>query len=110
MQNNNEEKIDFKKKLAEWKVTVKTRWWILLVELAVIGVILLVDLLTKKYAWEYLNTYGYNVAPGAKSMEALNYYTDEVIAIPLDPLLSASENAKKYFDKYGKLHLPYIQA
>lgn len=47
MQNNNEEKIDFKKKLAEWKVTVKTRWWILLVELAVIGVILLVDLLTK---------------------------------------------------------------
>ena len=66
MQNNNEEKIDFKKKLAEWKVTVKTRWWILLVELAVIGVILLVDLLTKKYAWEYLNTYGYKegIIPG----------------------------------------------
>lgn len=66
MQNNNEEKIDFKKKLAEWKVTFKTRWWILLVELAVIGVILLVDLLTKKYAWEYLNTYGYKegIIPG----------------------------------------------
>ena len=66
MQNNNEEKIDFKEKLAEWKVTVKTRWWILLVELAVIGVILLVDLLTKKYAWEYLNTYGYKegIIPG----------------------------------------------
>jgi len=29
------------------------------VELAVIGVIILADLLTKKYAWEYLNTYGY---------------------------------------------------
>lgn len=56
MQNNNEEKIDFKKKLAEWKVTVKTRWWILLVELAVIGVILLVDLLTKKYAVAFLQT------------------------------------------------------
>ena len=56
---------------------------------------------------ELLNTYGYNVAPGAKSMEALNYYTDEVIAIPLDPLLSASENAKKYFEKYGKLKRTY---
>ena len=52
---------------------------------------------------ELLNTYGYNVEPGAKSMEALNYYTDQMITIPLDPLLSASENAKKYFDKYGKL-------
>lgn len=56
MQNSNEERIDFKKKLAEWKVTVKTRWWILLVELAVIGVILLADLLTKKYASEFLLT------------------------------------------------------
>lgn len=56
---------------------------------------------------ELLNTYGYNVAPGAKSMEALNYYTDEVITIPLDPLLSASENAKKYFEKYGKLKRTY---
>lgn len=52
---------------------------------------------------ELLNTYGYEVAPGAKSMEALNYYTNEMITIPLDPLLSPSENAKKYFDKYGKL-------
>lgn len=52
---------------------------------------------------ELLNTYGYEVSPGAKSMEALNYYTGEMITIPLDPLLSPSENAKKYFDKYGKL-------
>lgn len=56
---------------------------------------------------ELLNTYGYNVAAGAKSMEALNYYTNEMITIPLDPLLSASENAKKYFDKYGKLKRTY---
>ncbi|MBO5055181.1 MAG: NFACT family protein [Lachnospiraceae bacterium] len=56
---------------------------------------------------ELLNTYGYNVAPGSKSMEALNYYTNEMITIPLDPLLSASENAKKYFDKYGKLKRTY---
>lgn len=52
---------------------------------------------------ELLNTYGYNVETGAKSMEALNYYTNEIITVPLDPLLSPSENAKKYFDKYGKL-------
>ena len=56
---------------------------------------------------ELINTYGYHVKPGAKSMEALNYYTDQMITIPLDPLLSASDNAKKYFDKYGKLKRTY---
>ncbi|MDD2971936.1 MAG: NFACT RNA binding domain-containing protein [Lachnospiraceae bacterium] len=52
---------------------------------------------------ELLNTYGYNVPEGSKSMEALNYYTNEMITIPLNPQLTPSENAKKYFDKYGKL-------
>ncbi len=52
---------------------------------------------------ELINTYGYNVAPGSKSMEALNYYTNEMITIPLDPQLTPIENSKKYFDKYGKL-------
>lgn len=52
---------------------------------------------------ELINTYGYDVTPGAKSMEALNYYTDEMITIPLDPTLTPGENAQKYFDRYGKL-------
>lgn len=52
---------------------------------------------------ELLNTYGYEVEPGAKSMEALNYYTNEMIQIPLDETLTPQENAKKYFDKYSKL-------
>lgn len=52
---------------------------------------------------ELLNTYGYEAAPGDKSLTALNYYTNEMITIPLDPLLTASENAKKYFDRYGKM-------
>ena len=52
---------------------------------------------------ELLNTYGYNLEPGLKSFEADNYYTGEKITIPLDPTLTASENAKKYFDRYGKL-------
>ena len=56
---------------------------------------------------ELLNTYGYNIEPGAKSMEALNYYTDETITIPLDDTLTPQENAKKYFDKYGKMKRTY---
>lgn len=56
---------------------------------------------------ELLNAYGYGVETGAKSMEALNYYDDQMITIPLDPTLSAGENAKKYFDKYQKLKRTY---
>ena len=52
---------------------------------------------------ELLNTYGYEVEPGVKSMEALNYYTNEMIQIPLDETMTPQENAKKYFDKYSKL-------
>ncbi len=52
---------------------------------------------------ELLNTYGYSAQPGDKSIEALNYYTNEMITIPLDPTLSATENAKKYFEKYNKM-------
>ncbi len=52
---------------------------------------------------ELLHAYGYNLEEGARSLEALNYYTNETITIPLDPQLTPQENAKKYFDKYGKL-------
>ncbi|MCL2255079.1 MAG: NFACT family protein [Lachnospiraceae bacterium] len=52
---------------------------------------------------ELLNTYGYSAPLGAKNLEALDYYSGEMINIPLDPLLSTGENAKKYFDKYNKL-------
>ncbi|MDE7352382.1 MAG: NFACT family protein [Acetatifactor sp.] len=56
---------------------------------------------------ELLNTYGYEAAPGAKSLDAQNYYTGETVTIPLDPTLSATENAKKYFEKYGKMKRTY---
>lgn len=56
---------------------------------------------------ELLHTYGYGAEPGAKSLEAINYYTGETVNIPLDPTLTASENAGKYFDKYGKLKRTY---
>lgn len=52
---------------------------------------------------ELLNTYGYGIPEGATSTEALNYYTNEMITIPLDPQLTPQENARKYFDRYGKL-------
>ena len=52
---------------------------------------------------ELLNTYGYNIKEGEKTLEAINYYTGEPVSIPLDTQLSPSENAKKYFEKYGKL-------
>lgn len=56
---------------------------------------------------ELLNTYGYNVASGSKSMDAVNYYTGENVTVPLDPTLTPAENAKKYFEKYGKLKRTY---
>ncbi|MBR2765314.1 MAG: DUF814 domain-containing protein, partial [Blautia sp.] len=52
---------------------------------------------------ELINTYGYGLEEGADKLHALNYYTGEEIDIPLDPQLSTAENAKKYFDRYGKL-------
>lgn len=52
---------------------------------------------------ELINTYGYGLEPGCKSMEALNYYTNEMVTIPLDPTITPQDNAKKYFDKYSKL-------
>ncbi|MBR0398045.1 MAG: NFACT family protein [Eubacterium sp.] len=52
---------------------------------------------------ELLNTYGYSAEEGARSLDALNYYTGETITIPLDPQLSAGENAKHYFARYTKL-------
>lgn len=51
---------------------------------------------------ELINTYGYNVEEGAKKMEALNYYTNEMITIPLDPTKTPQENAQRYFARYNK--------
>ena len=52
---------------------------------------------------ELINTYGYGLEDGCKSFQALNYYTNEEIAVPLAPSLSPQAHAKKYFEKYAKL-------
>ena len=56
---------------------------------------------------ELLTAYGYSCTPGDKELNALNYYTNENITIPMDPDLSAVDNAKKYFEKYNKLKRTY---
>ena len=51
---------------------------------------------------ELLQTYGYSIEPGSKSATVDNYYTNEPITIPLDDQKTPLENARRYFDKYGK--------
>ena len=52
---------------------------------------------------ELLHTYGYQLEEGARALETVNYYTGEPVTVPLDSALTPQENAKRYFDKYGKL-------
>ena len=56
---------------------------------------------------ELLHTYGYQLEDGARSLEALNYYPNEMITIPLDPQKNAMENAAKFFEKYNKQKRTY---
>jgi len=56
---------------------------------------------------ELLHTYGYEAKPQDKEIKVLNYYNQEELIIPLDPMLTAAENAKKYFDKYNKMKRTY---
>ena len=51
---------------------------------------------------ELLNIYGYNIPEGEKSFSCTNYYDNTEVTIPLDPTLSARENAVRYFEKYNK--------
>lgn len=53
---------------------------------------------------ELIQAYGYQVEPGASSMEAENYYDGgKIIRIPLDPALTVQENAVRCFERYNKL-------
>ena len=51
---------------------------------------------------ELIHTYGYGLEEGAKKLEALDYYTNEPVTIPLDPAMTPQENAQRYFNKYNK--------
>ena len=52
---------------------------------------------------ELLHTYGYGLKGGEKELTCTNYYTNELIRIPLDNTKTAMENASRYFDKYNKM-------
>ena len=56
---------------------------------------------------ELLTTYGYGIEPDSSEAVVNNYYTGEDIKIPLEPELSAIENAKRYYDRYSKLKRTY---
>ncbi len=51
---------------------LKKRWWVILIELAVLAIILLLDLLSKKYVTEFLfgqPAYSYKLIPGVLHLE-----------------------------------------
>lgn len=56
---------------------------------------------------ELLSAYGYSLEPGIKEAVINNYYTGEDVRIPLDPDISAIDNAKSYYDRYSKLKRTY---
>jgi len=50
-----------------------------------------------------ITAFGYGLEPGAKVLNAINYYDNQEINIPLDSTITPMENAKHYFEKYNKL-------
>ncbi|HHW66758.1 MAG: hypothetical protein PWP07_1916 [Epulopiscium sp.] len=70
---------------------------------------------------EYLRVYGelitaniYAISKGMNSFETINFYEEEqpLVTIPLDPMLTPSENAQLYFKQYNKAkrtHLALIE-
>ncbi len=56
---------------------------------------------------ELINTYGYNLEEGSRKLEALNYYNNEMVSIPLDAAKTPLENAQRYFEKYNKQKRTY---
>lgn len=53
---------------------------------------------------ELILAYGYGLAAGAEGLDAPNYYLEgsPIVRIPLDPKLTPSENAQRYFKRYQK--------
>lgn len=53
---------------------------------------------------DLINTYGYQLTGGEPELVCENYYDENrEIKIPLDPQLTAGQNAKRYYDRYAKL-------
>lgn len=64
---------------------------------------------THKLYGELLTAYMYKIDSGASSVELLNYNDNNLIKIPLDPLLSPGKNAQNYFKKYNKSKIAKVE-
>ena len=52
---------------------------------------------------DLLSAFGYGVEPGSASVELENFYDDnKKITIPLEPTVSAIDNAKHYYDRFAR--------
>lgn len=51
---------------------------------------------------ELINTYGYQLGEEDTKLTCINYYDNEEVTIPVDPTLTSSENANRYFNRYNK--------
>ncbi len=56
---------------------------------------------------ELLTAYGYSLPEGMKEVTVRSYYDDTEITIPLETDFSPIENAKRYYNKYGKAKRMY---
>lgn len=45
----------------------------------------------------------YQLKPGDRQLETVNYYTGETVTIPLDPQKSPAENAQYYYKQYNRM-------
>lgn len=60
---------------------------------------------------ELLLSYNYQIKKGDREATLLNYYTNDMITIPLDSTKTVVENSERYFKKYKKLKtsIPHIK-
>lgn len=58
---------------------------------------------------ELLTAGMHDIKPGAEKATVLNYYTGEMITIPLDKRFHPSKNAQNYFKKYSKAKTAVVE-
>ncbi len=56
-----------------------------------------------KIIGELITSNIYKIKRGDKTLDCINYYTNQEVEIALDPQLSPSRNAENYFKRYNKL-------
>jgi hypothetical protein len=58
---------------------------------------------------ELLTANLHNIKPGQKTAEITNYYDGSTVAIDLDPRLSPSQNAQRFYKRYAKAKTAIIE-